>query len=540
MNDSARAPGASAAADATPTIRELIDGVAAARGALGDAARADAVERLRARGRLSARERLARLVDPGSFDELGALVVAQDEPDPVKSQALRERTPADGVVAGTARIDGRPVVVFSQDFSVHGGSIGRLGSAKTQRALKIAITEGVPLVMILDGGGHRIQDGQDSRHFAAANGMFHDMARASGWIPMVALMLGAGFAGPTNYAGMADLVVMVRGLSTMGLAGPALVKAATGEEPDIQALGGAEVQVDRQGIADLGVADEDAALAAAKRFLSYLPANARDVAPTTSVDGVAARLDDSILDLVPVSTRKAYDVRKVLAKIVDPGSVMELKPTFAGNLVTALARLGGRPVGLIANQALRLGGMLDANACDKGAHFIAMCDAFGVPLVSFIDVPGFSIGSGAERTGLGRRSAKLVFEWGHASVPRVSVVLRKGYGLGYFAMAGGRSFGADACFAWPTAEICAMSIEGAIDVAFRKEYQSATDPMARRAEMIAETKRRVNALRAAEGFGIDDIIDPRDTRRRLIETLSRARPRRPNDHPPKHRSIVPI
>jgi propionyl-CoA carboxylase beta chain len=271
-----------------------------------------------------------------------------------------------------------------------------------------------------------------------------------------------------------------------------------------------------------------------------LPGNAQAPQAIATCDQPPGPIGDAILDLVPVSTRKAYDVRKVLALVADRGSLFEIKPTFAGNLVTAFARLGGRPVGFIANQPLRLGGMLDSAACDKGAHFIALCDAFSLPLISFIDVPGFSIGSAAERANLGRRSAKLIFEWGHASVPRISVVLRKGYGLGYFAMCGGRSFAADACFAWPSAEICAMSIEGAIDVAYRKDYESAPDPQVRRREMIEETRRRVGALRAAEGFGVDDIIDPRDTRWRLIEVLARAQPRRPCDHPPKHRSIVPI
>ena len=233
-------------------------------------------------------------------------------------------------------------------------------------------------------------------------------------------------------------------------------------------------------------------------------------------------------------------MRKVLRLVADADSYFELKPTFAANMVTALARLGGRPVGIIANQPQRLGGMINADACDKGAHFIALCDAYGLPMVSFIDVPGFSIGSSAERTKLGRRSAKLIFEWGHASVPRVSIVVRKGYGLGYFAMCGGRSFSADACFAWPSAEICAMSIEGAIDVAFRKEYLNAPDPMKRRQEMIDETRTRIGALRGAEGFGIDDIIDPRDTRRRLAEIFASTLPRRPMDHPPKYRSISPI
>ncbi len=522
-----------------PTMRSLIDKVEAVRASVSDAARGPAMERLAARGRQSARARIAALVDPGSFAEIGGLV-APDTDDDADAATARARSPSDGVVVGSARIDGRPVMLFSQDFSVHGGSIGRIGSAKTQRATQLAITRGIPLVMILDGGGHRIQDGQDARHFAHANGGFQNFARASGWIPMVAVMLGAGFAGPTNYAGMSDFVVMVRGLSTMGLAGPALVKAATGEDIDNQALGGAEIQVDRQGLADLGTADEAQAIGAARRFLSYLPGNARAPQAIDSAAAPVGRIDDAILDLVPVSTRKAYDVRKVLRLVADADSYFELKPTFAGNLVTAFARIGGRPVGFIANQALRLGGMLDSNACDKGAHFIAMCDAYGLPLISFVDVPGFAIGSGAERTSLGRRSAKLVFEWGHATVPRISVVLRKGYGLGYFAMCGGRSFTADACFAWPTAEICAMSIEGAIDVAYRRDYENAPDPMARRAEMIADTRTRIDALRAAEGFGIDDIIDPRDTRIRLADVLAQAQPRRPNEQPPKFRSIVPI
>jgi propionyl-CoA carboxylase beta chain len=502
-----------------------------------DDARPEAMQRLAARGRLSARTRIERLVDPGTFDEIGAL--AANEAEPGKPHP-REISPADGVVTGTARIAGRPVAIVAQDFSVFGGSIGKLGSAKTHRMVKIAIRRGIPVVMMLDGGGHRIQDGQNSRHFAHANSMFHDMARASGWVPIVALMLGAGFAGPTNYAGLADFVVMVRGQSVMGLAGPALVKAGTGEDTDQESLGGADVQVDKQGLADLGTASEDEAFAAAQRFLSYLPGNARLPLPIIATDDPSDRGDEALLDVVPASTRRAYDMRKVIAGIADRDSLFELKPTFAANLITGFARLGGRPVGFIANQPMRAGGMLDANACEKGAHFIALCDAYGVPLISLIDVPGFFIGSTAERTTLGRRSAKLIFEWGHASVPRVSVVIRKGFGLGYFAMNGGRAFDADASFAWPSAQICAMSIEGAIDVAFRKDYQSAPDPQARRQEMIEETRPKTASIHAAEGFGVDDVIDPRSTRRRIIEIFDQVPPRREPDHPPKFRSIAPI
>lgn len=516
--------------------RALLADIDAARNALHDESRPAAVERQHGRGKLTARERVEKLVDAGSFREFGSLVSGEGDDEPA-----RDKAPADGVVTGTALIDGRPVVVTAQDFSVFGGSIGKLGSAKTQRALQLAITRGIPIVLMLDGGGHRIQGGQNSRHFAHANPMFHNFARASGWVPMVAVMLGAGFAGPTNYAGMSDFVVMVRGLSTMGLAGPALVKAGTGEEiTDQLEIGGAEMQVDRQGIADLGTQSEAEAIAAARRFLSYLPSNARAELPVAAVDDPMDRREEALVEMVPSNPRKAYDMRKVIGLIADRGSVFELKPTFAGNIVTAFARLGGRPVGFVANQPLKLGGMLDSNACDKMAHFIALCDAYGLPLVSLIDVPGFSIGSSAEKTSLGRRSAKLIYEWGHASVPRISIVLRKGYGLGYFAMAGGRSFAADASVAWPTAQICAMSVEGSVDVAFRKEYEAAPDPAAKRQELIDHIHSQISSIRAAEGFGIDEIIDPRDTRRFLIETFAQCQPRRPNDHPPKFRSIAPI
>lgn len=519
------------------SARDALAEIESARAELMDEARPHAVKKLRERGRLTARERIAKLVDAGTFEEIGGLAgdeVGRGEPP------ARRAAPADGAIVGTARVDGRPVALVSQDFSVFGGSIGNIGSDKIHRILQIAIRRGMPIVMMLDGGGHRIQGGQNSRHFAHANTMFHDLARASGWIPMVALMLGAGFAGPTNYAGLADFVVMVRGLSTMGLAGPALVKAGTGEDVDALQLGGADVQVDKQGIADLGVASEDEAFAAARRFLSFLPGNARAPAAFAATDDPSDRADESLLEIVPASPRGVFDVRKVVAAVADRDSVFELKPTFAANIVTSFARLAGRPVGFVANQSRRRGGMLDSNACDKMAHFIALCDAFGLPLISLIDIPGFYIGSGAEAQSLGRRSAKLIYEWGHASVPRISVVLRKGYGLGYFAMNGGRAFAAEACYAWPTAEICPMSIEGAIDVAFRKEYMAAPDPRKRRQEMIEETRAVTGALSAAEGFGIDDVIDPRSTRRRLIEILAQAPERHPEDHPPKFRSIAPI
>jgi len=500
----------------------LIEEMEAARAALGDTARAAAIGRQTAAGKHSARARIALLADAGSFEEFGALITPKR--DTFDTEHLQ--APADGVVTGLARIDGRPVCLAAFDYSVLGGSNGRHGGLKIDRLISTALEHGHPVVLLLDGGGHRIQEGLDSRHFAEGARSFQAMVQLSGWVPLVAVMMGPGFAGPSNYASLADYVVMVRGTSTMGIAGPALVKAAIGEVIDKEALGGATVQVDRHGLADVAADDEAQALQLVRRYLSYLPSNAAQPAPVLPCADPPARRDEALLSLVPVNTRRGYDMRRVLAAIADAGSVFEIKPTYARNLVTAFARFGGRPVGLIANQPLHLAGTLDAPACEKGAHFVSVCDAFGLPLVYLVDLPGFLLGSGAERSGLARRSARLMFELGQASVTRMSIVLRKGYGLGYIAMCGGRSFDADLCVAWPTAEICAMSVEGAVGVAYQKRVQAAADPAAERAELIARFRDHLGALHAASHFGIDDVIDPRDTRAVINATLDRCGPRK--------------
>jgi propionyl-CoA carboxylase beta chain len=516
---------------------DSIEDVARRRESIGDEARADAIARQHRLGKLSARERIAALVDPGGFEEMGALVA----PAPATSDEEAVDAPADGVVTGAARIGGRPVSLCAFDFTVVGGSNGKVGGLKMQRLMSQALEHGTPFLMLFDGGGHRIQEGLDTRHFAFGSTSFQLQAHLSGWVPMVAAILGPGFAGPSNYAAMADFVVMVRGLSTMGIAGPPLVKAAIGEDLDKEALGGAEMQADRYGLADLAVDNETEALAAIRRFLEYFPGNAGEAPPVLATADPADRREEMLLDAVPENPRRGYDVRRVIAAVADRDSVFELKPGYARNIVTALARLDGRPVGVVANQTLHLGGALDSPACEKAAHFVSLCDAFGLALVYLIDMPGFLVGSAAERSGLARRSGRLLYELGQATVPRFSVVLRKGYGLGYIAMNGGRSFDADLAVAWPTAEICAMSVPGAVDVAYRKEIKAAADPEARRAQIIAGFKRRLGALRAAEGFGIDDVIDPRDTRRVLIAALRRAAPRRKRSlAPPKRHGISPI
>lgn len=518
------------------TSEEKMAALNAARHALSDAARPEAVAKRRAAGMGTARERIDMLCDQGSFREIGGLV----EPDRSHAMSRDLIAPADGAVSGTGKIGGRPVNILAQDFTVLGGSIGAVADAKCGRLVKFSRERGHPMVMLLEGGGHRIQDGMNAAHFAAASPVFRELASLSGWVPMVTAIMGQGFAGPTAYASLCDFVVMLRDKSTMGIAGPALVKAGTTTDITSEDLGGAARQADAQGIADLAVDTEEECIEAIARFLSYLPQNAGEAPPVTPCGDPADRRDDALLDLVPADSRKVYNMKEVINTIADKDSVFELKPGYARNMIIAFARLDGRPVGIFANQPMRKGGILDAAACEKAAHFIAMCDAFGLPLVSLIDIPGISIGPAAEDTGLGRRSGRLFFEMGIATVPLASVVLRKGYGGGYYAMGGGRAFDASIALGWPTAEICAMSIEGAVDVAYRKDYESAPDPQARRAELIEMIRGQTSALDAASGFGLDDIIDPRDTRRILIETFANCPLRRADPAPPRRRAISPI
>ncbi len=520
----------------TETSRDLLQKVNDFRATVMDAGRPEAVEKRRAIKRMTLRERIDTMLDDGTFREFGSLV------EPLRATRWNADlvAPADGIVCGKGVVDGRPVMVYGTDFTVYGGSTGRHGMLKHARLAEKAMTNGFPVVYLLEGGGHRIQDGLDARYFAAGSSVFQNLARLSGWVPIATAMMGVGFAGPTNYAAMSDFVVMIRGYSTLGIAGPALVKASTGEDLDKEQLGGAVTQADKNGLADLAVDSEEEALAAVRKFLSYFPTNAQSPLPITPCDDPVDRREEALLDVVPADTRRGYDVKQVIELVADRASVFELKPTYAKNIVTALARLNGRPVGIVANQPRYRAGMLDTPACEKAAHFIAICDAFGLPLVMLIDVPGFAVGSAAESTGIARKSARLFFELGQATVPRISVALRKGYGAAYYAMGGGRSFEADAAFCWPTAELGALSVEGAVDVAYRKDWEEADKPADARAELVKTLKAQLGALSAASSFGLDDVIDPRETRQRLIEVLEDCPPRRQNKQPPKVRQISPI
>ena len=443
------------------------------------------------------------------------------------------------MVTGTGRVDGRTVAVVAYDFTVVGGSNGVVGERKVQRCAELAADGGFPFVMLLEGGGHRIQEGLDAAHFAAGHRLFAQLASMSGWVPLVAAIMGPGFAGPSTFAALADLVLMVKDTSTMGVAGPALVKAGVGEAVDAQELGGWRHQTGVNGNAHLAVDDDAACLAAIRDYLAFLPSNAGEAPPRRPTADPADRPAPELDDLVPPDVRKPYDVHRVIEAVVDDGAHFELEPRRARNVVTTLARLDGRPVGLVANQARHLAGTLDVPACEKAAHFVSVCDAFGLPLVFLIDVPGLKVGTVAERSGLARRSGRLLFELGQATVPRLSVVLRKGYGLAYIAMNGGRSFDPELAVAWPTAQISAMSVEGAVEVAYRRQVEEAEDPDAARAGLVARFRDRLDAVHAARDFGLDDVIDPRDTRAVLVDALARCPTRRAAVHR-RHHAISPI
>ncbi|WP_145726718.1 acyl-CoA carboxylase subunit beta, partial [Nocardioides sp. J9] len=417
-----------------------------------------------------------------------------------------------------ARIDDRPVVVAATDYTVAGGSNGLIGNEKHRRACEIAATRGIPLVLLLDGGGHRIHEGLDARDFAGGFDIQEMQTRLSGWVPMVAAILGPGYGQPTIAASLCDYVVAVRGIATAGMAPPALVRAATGESTDAEAVNGPDAQA-TYGTIDMAVDTEDEALDAIRWYLDLLPSNAEAELPLEVTALPRADAAAAIDDAVPANLRQGYDMAEVIAGIVDEDSEVELKAGFAPNLITMLARIEGRTIGIIANQPMHRAGMLDAAGADKAAHMVSLCNAFGIPVLVLIDLPGLAVGEEAERSGLARSSARLSIELGAATVPTFTVVARKGYGGGYVIMSGGRTFHPELVAAWPHAETAVMAVETAIELVFRRDVDAAPDPDARRAALAAGFRGQIDALRGAEGFGYDAIIRPSETRAWLAELL---------------------
>jgi acetyl-CoA carboxylase carboxyltransferase component len=515
-------------------MRDLVDELAARRTHLAAMGGDDAVARQHAAGKLSARERLDLLFDADSFVEIGGHAThAGIAPDLAGRQ-----TPADGVITGFGRIDGRPAAVIAYDFTVMAGSMGRTGEVKCNRAREIAYSKRMPMIWLIDSAGARIQEAIGSRNFAATGLLFREQSIMSGVVPQVAAMMGPGAAGTAYIPALADFVPMVKGTSHMALGGPPLVKAVVGEDVTAEELGGSKVHCEVSGVADLEVPDDRACLQAIRDYLGYFPTSNTEPLPVRPCDDPADRRDEDLLAIVPDSPRRAYDVKRVIRAVVDHGRLFEIKPAWARNLVVGLARLGGVPVGVVANQPLVLGGVLDIDAADKAARFIMLCDAFGLPLVFLQDVPGFMVGSRVERAGIIRHGAKMLYAVSEATVPKLTVVLRKAYGAGYFVMCG-RAYEPDLIVAWPTAEISVMGPEGGTNIVFRKEIAAAASPEQERARRIEEFRALIDPYRAAGAALIDDVIDPRETRAVLIRGLEMARTKR-IDRPWRKHGVMPV
>ena len=495
---------------------------------------ADAVARQHAAGKLTVRERIDRLFDAGTFTEIGIHATHAG----IAPELADRTTPADGVVTGFGRIDGRLASVIAYDFTVMAGSMGRNAETKCNRAREIAYTKRIPMIWLIDSAGARIQEAIGSRWFAGSGLLFREQSIMSGIVPQVAAMMGPGAAGTAYIPALADFVPMVKGTSNMALGGPPLVKAVIGEEITAEELGGSRVHCEISGVGDLEVEDDAACLRVVKEYLSYFPAHNQEPPPVVASDDPTERRDDALLTILPDNPRRAYDVRKVLRAVVDHGRLFELKPAWARNIVVALARLDGHPVGVVANQPMVLGGALDIDAADKAARFIMLCDAFGIPLVFFQDVPGFMVGSKVERAGIIRHGAKMLYAVSEATVPKLTVVMRKAYGAGYFVMCG-RAYEPDLIVAWPTAEISVMGPEGGSNIVFRKEIAAAADPEAERAKKIEQFRALISPYIAAGAALIDDVIDPRDTRPTLIRALRMARTKRV-ERPWRKHGVMPV
>jgi acetyl-CoA carboxylase carboxyltransferase component len=516
------------------SMKDLADELAARRARAQQMGGAEAVARQHAAGKLTARERIDRLFDAGTFTEIGVHAThAGIAPD-----LAGKVTPADGVITGFGLVDGRPVSVIAYDFTVMAGSMGRNAETKCNRAREIAYTKRMPMVWLIDSAGARIQEAIGSRWFAGSGVLFREESIYSGVVPQVAAMVGPGAAGTAYIPALADFVPMVKGTSNMALGGPPLVKAIVGEDITAEELGGSKVHCEISGVGDLEVEDDPACIAAIKEYLAFFPSHNGEQPPVIACDDPAHRRDESLLTIMPDSARRAYDVKKVIRAVVDHGHMFEIKPGWARNIVTALARLNGRPVGVVANQPMVLGGALDVDAADKAARFIMLCDAFNIPLVFLQDVPGFMVGSKVERAGIIRHGAKMLYAVSEATVPKLTVVLRKAYGAGYFVMCG-RAYEPDLIVAWPTAEISVMGPEGGTNIVYRKEIAAAADPAAERARRVEDFRQLISPYIAAGAALVDDVIDPRETRPVLIRALEMAKTKKV-DRPWRKHGVMPV
>jgi acetyl-CoA carboxylase carboxyltransferase component len=514
-------------------LRPLADDLAERRARARVGGGEERIARQHDAGKLTARERIALLIDDGTFTELG--IHAQPH---FSQRAMDGRdAPADGVITGYGKVDGRLVAVAAYDFTVMAGSMGTTGEIKVARLRELALSKRIPIVWLLDSAGARIQEAVGSL-FAGTGHLFREQVVMSGVVPQVAALMGPCAAGTAYIPGLADFVPMVSGRGSMALAGPHLVRAAIGEDVTQEELGGARIHCRRSGVGDLEVADDEECVARVKEYLSYFPSNCEQRPPLRPVSDPVDRMEDALLDILPESNRKPYDMYDVIRLIVDEGEWLDIKPKWARTIITCLARMGGRPVGIVASQPRRLGGILDNDSADKAARFVTLCDAFGIPLVFLVDVPGFMVGTKVEQDGIIRHGAKMLHAVASATVPKVTVILRKAYGAGYFVM-NGRAYEPDLIVAWPSAEISVMGAEGAVEIVMRRQVEDAEDPDSKRAELVAAYQGLIDVYVAARNGMIDDVIDPRETRPTIVRALESSEHKK-IERPWRRHGVMPV
>lgn len=485
------------------------------------------------RGKLTARERLDLLIDDGTFVELGL------HGRPHFSQRALEGVdaPADGVVTGYGKVDGRLVCVAAYDFTVMAGSMGYTGEVKLSRLRALALNKRMPMIWLLDSAGARIQEAVGSL-FAGSGHLFREQVTMSGVVPQIAAVMGPCAAGTAYVPALADFLPMVKGQGSMALAGSHLVKAATGEDVTDEEIGGYKVHNRKSGVADMECADDAECIQAIKDYLSYMPSHSGEKPPYKATEDPVERAPDELLQILPESNRQPYDMYDLIKLIVDDGEYFDMKGKWAKSVITCFARFDGRSVGIVANQPKQLGGILDNDSADKAARFINLCDAYNIPLVYLQDVPGFMVGSKVEEEGIIRHGAKMLYATSRATVPKVTVLIRKCYGAGYYVM-NGSGYEPDAIYAWPSAEISVMGAEGAVNIIGRSIIEAAEDPEAKREELLAQARKMIDVYLAAGNAMIDDVIDPRETRHCIVRALEMAE----NKHierPSKKHGVMPV
>jgi acetyl-CoA carboxylase carboxyltransferase component len=496
------------------TTRARVEELASLRAAVVAGPGEKATQAQKAKGKLTVRERLDILFDEGSFVEIEGLRRHR-----ATGFGLEDRRPhTDGVVTGWGTVDGRPVFAYAHDFRIFGGALGEAHAQKIHKLMDLAESAGAPVVGLCDGAGARIQEGVTA--LAGYGGIFRRNVRNSGVIPQISVIMGPCAGGAAYSPALTDFVFMVRGTSQMFITGPDVVQAVTGEQITHDDLGGADVHAERSGVAGFVYDNEECCLRDVRHLLSFLPSNNRETPPGGPTCDPSDRRVEALVDLVPADPNQAYDMAKVIEEIADHGEVFEVHERWAPNVICALTRMGGEVVGVVANQPQRMAGVLDIEASEKAARFVQMCDAFNIPLVTLVDVPGFLPGVDQEHGGVIRHGAKLLYAYCNATVPRVQLILRKAYGGAYIVM-DSRSIGTDVSLAWPINEIAVMGEEGAAGVVFRRQIAQADDPDAMRARLVKEYKEELmHPYYAAERGLVDDVIDPADTRSVLIRTLS--------------------